>query len=478
MGGASLYPRFDTAQAGGVEPGLDFGFPGKILAAMSQASVVFCAGLWAAAGGLSGWGGVLAEPETDAGAGQWEALRAATFEEVWRTVNDSYYDPTFGGVDWGAVGERYRATLPGAADNEVLRKLLQSMLGELRQSHFSILPREMAVFAPEERGRVGAAGADVVYADGVVAVATVESDSAAQQAGLVPGDVVLQMGGVLLAPLEGWLERTEMPLARRSYYLTQWVAGRLQGPVGSTLGLQVRGADGQVREVAVTFAHHAGLWSEPVGNFPSMPIRVRSWCDPDGVAYLRFNFFARESMKEVRSLLSQVPADGGLVIDLRGNAGGLAAMAAGISGWLSDRPFQLGTMHLRQGHLGYSVFPQPGAFLGPVALLIDSTSLSTSEIMAAGLQEAGRARIFGAASPGAALPSLFKSLPTGDKLQYAVADLQTPAGKLIEGRGVTPDEPVGVSVADLAAGRDPVLDAALRWLRDRLAIAPSREPSP
>lgn len=108
--------------------------------------------------------------------------------------------------------------------------------------------------------------------------------------------------------------------------------------------------------------------------------------------------------------------------------------------------------------------PQPRAFLGPVAILIDSDSVSTSEIMAAGLQEAGRARIFGEPSPGAALPSVFKALPTGDLFQYAIADLQTPRGILIEGHGVIPDQIVARTRTDLAAGRDPVLSAARRWL--------------
>jgi carboxyl-terminal processing protease len=95
--------------------------------------------------------------------------------------------------------------------------------------------------------------------------------------------------------------------------------------------------------------------------------------------------------------------------------------------------------------------------------------------MAAGLQEAGRARVFGENSPGAALPSLFKALPTGDLLQYAVADLETPRGVLIEGRGVRPDESVGRTVADLAAGRDPVLAAAEAWL-DSKRRQPTRPP--
>jgi carboxyl-terminal processing protease len=154
----------------------------------------------------------------------------------------------------------------------------------------------------------------------------------------------------------------------------------------------------------------------------------------------------------------------GLIIDLRGNPGGITLMAPGIFGRLSAKEVSLGTMHRRYGSEEFTAYPQRGAFLGPVAVLVDSASASTSEILAAGLQETGRARIFGEATAGAALPSMFRNLPTGDMLQYAVADIKTPHGMLIEGNGVTPDELVVVRRADCAAGRDPVREAAEHWL--------------
>ena len=379
-------------------------------------------------------------------------------------MDESYFDATFGGVDWRAMGEKYRIQLPTVGYNQALRILLQRMIGELRVTHFSILPREMSVFTPEERSRVGTVGLEVAFIEGRVAITHVEPGSAAQSAGLKPGDVILQLGELELASLAAWLEQSGVSPARRGFNLAQLAGARLRGPAGTQATLVIRDPQGAERRLDMTLAERAGEWSEPMGNFPSTPIAVSTHCGADGLAYLRFNVFARNVMKDVRALLRTVPAGGGLVIDLRGNTGGIAVMASGISGWLSDRQFQLGTMQLRQGHLGFTVSPQTGAFLGPVAVLIDCSSASTSEIMAAGLQESGRARIFGENSPGAALPSLFKALPTGDMLQHAIADMQTPRGVLIEGRGVIPDEMVHRTVADLAAGRDTVLAAARHWL--------------
>lgn len=433
------------------------------------------AGMAAVAAGL-GWAGMAAE--TEAPGPPWAAIREQTFQTVWQTVNDSYFDATFGGVDWAAVGEKYRVKLPDAGDNEALRGLLQGMLGELRRSHFSIMPREMSVFTPEERSRVGTVGVEVAYTEGAVAISELAAESVARSAGLSPGDVIVKIGDQDLAALQAWLEQSDLSPARRGLYLAQLVGSSLRGPVGTSIRVEVRDSRGVGRECTLTFGDHVGEWSEPMGNFPSTPIFVRSHCGADGLAYLHFNVFARLAMKDIRALLRQVPADGGLVIDLRGNLGGIAVMASGISGWLSDRQFQLGTMQLRQGHIGFTVSPQTGAFLGPVAMLIDSNSASTSEIMAAGLQEAGRVRVFGESSPGSALPSVFKALPTGDLLQHAIADMQTPKGVLIEGRGVTPDETVRRTVADLANGRDPVREAAERWLNAERRKAAASPPAP
>ena len=70
----------------------------------------------------------------------------------------------------------------------------------------------------------------------------------------------------------------------------------------------------------------------------------------------------------------------------------------------------------------------------------------------------------GERTAGAALPSLFRALPTGDLLQYAIADVRTPKGTMIEGVGVEPDDVVARTIADLVAGRDTVVEAATAWL--------------
>jgi carboxyl-terminal processing protease len=90
--------------------------------------------------------------------------------------------------------------------------------------------------------------------------------------------------------------------------------------------------------------------------------------------------------------------------------------------------------------------------------------MSTSEIFAAGLQGVGRARVFGEVTGGQALPALMVRMPNRDVLMYAFADFVAPDGTRVEGRGVIPDVAVPLTRADLLAGRDAPLEAAIRWI--------------
>ena len=144
----------------------------------------------------------------------------------------------------------------------------------------------------------------------------------------------------------------------------------------------------------------------------------------------------------------------------------------GMAGHLMEEKASLGVMKTRTTKLEFRANPRltnakgerVKPFGGPVAILQDPMSMSTSEIFAQGLQTLGRARVFGEVSGGAALPSQLTRLPNQDVLQHAFADFVDPEGTRLEGRGVVPDELIPLSRGDLLAGRDEPQNAALRWI--------------
>ena len=111
-----------------------------------------------------------------------------------------------------------------------------------------------------------------------------------------------------------------------------------------------------------------------------------------------------------------------------------------------------------------------------VAVLVDRASRSAAELTPAALQEAGRAIVIGEQTAGAVLISQESGLPDGGRLTLSRADFVTRCGVRLEKRGVTPDVSAVTSFADLRAGRDPALDAAVAALQppERAAAALSQ----
>jgi carboxyl-terminal processing protease len=94
---------------------------------------------------------------------------------------------------------------------------------------------------------------------------------------------------------------------------------------------------------------------------------------------------------------------------------------------------------------------------------VDGSSASTTEILAQGLKDLGRARIFGTRTAGAALPSELIELPDGDRFQYPEANYESFRGRVLEANGVEPDVVVAPTIAALLAGHDLALESAISW---------------
>jgi carboxyl-terminal processing protease len=102
---------------------------------------------------------------------------------------------------------------------------------------------------------------------------------------------------------------------------------------------------------------------------------------------------------------------------------------------------------------------------------MDENSASAAELMAAALQEHGRATLVGARTSGAVEASVLVELSDGSALSVTILRLASGQGRRLEGVGVSPDVPVGVTVADLDQGRDPQLQRAILLLRQRVGMA-------
>lgn len=411
-----------------------------------------------------------------------------SFETAWSAVDRGDADPSHGGVDWNAIHDRFAPRAEACTTRESLRQVISEMLSTLGRSHFGVIPHSESgrlAEGEESANRDGTFGLDLRPIESDVIVTAVRPDSPAAHIGVQRGWSVARVGEQ--PPLEapagdtGTLARYARNAATRALD---------HGAPGSSQAWVFLDPAGAPHAVSMTREPAAGQRTR-LGVLPEFSVecsdRVLSPEQLEAlgvprdlrIGVIAFNVWMPVLAQDLDAAVDRLRTCDGVVIDLRGNPGGVAAMAMGFAGHFHDAPDSLGTMRTRDTTLEFRINPRRSTadgrevkpFAGPLAILVDPLSASTSEIFAGGLRALDRARVFGRTSAGAALPAQMRRLPSGDAVMFAFGDFTLPDGRSLEGVGVQPDEPSGMDVAAWREGCDPDLRAAARWisrsLRDR-----------
>jgi carboxyl-terminal processing protease len=396
-----------------------------------------------------------------------------SFEVVWRTVRDRHPDPKLNGLNWQAIHDSTKPVIENAQSMPEVRRTLSAMLAKLAASHYSIIPGDLykeidQTPSDKQAGRNSDDGnpgiVPMIIGDKAV-VGRVEPDSPAALAGLRPGMVLDAINGAKLTPSLRLLDNLKDQESQR--IVEQSVSNKLNGPADQAVAVDVIDAQGNAKHLEFQRGAPKGTLVR-FGNMPEMRLFFDSRTLPDGAGYIHFNEFLDPAsiMPKFEAAMKSFHNAPGVIVDIRGNPGGIGIMAMGIAGFFIDKEGQrLGEMKMRDATLKFVIFPRPETYAGPLAVLVDEGSASTSEILAGGLQDLKRARIFGTRTAGAALPSDIIRLPNGDGFQYAQASYTSESGKVLEGQGVTPDVVVTPTREALLAGRDVVVEAADEWIR-------------
>ena len=398
-----------------------------------------------------------------------QALNIDSFDMVWTTIRDQHYDPELLGLDWEAIGERYRPRVEEAATVDDVRIALTEMIGELGQSHFNILPGE--IFRDidgtgEVQFMAGTVGLEVRGVEGRSLVVAVADGSPAALAGIRTGWEIDSVNGRKVQPM---LDRVTEEFQDHTYlalYQAAVVQRYLDGDVGDRVTVVVMNAENTPIELQLTMEPKPG-WRSQAGNLPPFYLEFDARLLDGNIGYITFSNFMDplRLMPAFNEALESFMGADGLVIDIRGNGGGMAPIAMGMAGGLVPGKEQyLGTLMMRNMKLKTIVYPRPRTYAGPVAVLIDGLSASCSELFSGGLKDLGRARLFGTTTAGAVLMSTVQELPNGDALQYAFADYVSRGGQTLEGVGVIPHETVRHTRAALLDGEDLPLLEATAWI--------------
>jgi len=392
------------------------------------------------------------------------------FEIVWRTVNQKHFDPTFGGVDWKAVHDRYKPLISAVTSEREFYILINKMLFQLNVSHLGVAPPgvvqrlEPIVFAE------GSIGLDVRWCCGDAIITQVTPGSPAHIAGLRPSFLLKTIDGMPVETIaEERLSLLEPPYNKRAS-ITNEILGRIYGPAGTHVTIVY--LDDRQKNLQRTITRKMRDGKAHLADiFPISFVQFETKRLENGIGYIRFNCFHPILSQKLMTAIRSMHDAAGMIIDLRGNPGGSPMVGKVLAEQLVETRRLFYKMHFRCKTVDIYLEPGAAVYNGPVAILIDVTTKSASELFAVALQAIGRGKIVGERSAGATLAADGMKLPNGALFLYPVFQTTPANGKKTEGIGVEPDIPAKLDYAALLNGRDSQLEAAIYYLTKRQRVS-------
>ncbi len=320
---------------------------------------------------------------------------AIFFASVAKHVQENYVEPT--------------------SYNKLLEGALNGMLSSLDPHSGYFTPAKYQELKSQTQGEFGGLGIEVTMEDGFIKVVSPMEDTPAYQAGLQPGDLIIRIEG---EPVYG------MTLFN--------AVEKLQGKPGTSVTFTIRRNNATDTDVTITRA-----------IIHVHPVKVKIEGDIGVIRILTFNEdTTQEVIKAVHEIKDQIGDKlQGVVLDLRNNAGGLFNQAISVSNLFLDGGRIVAIKSRNDGVQAQNVEANPQDMLKglPMAVLINSGSASSSEIVAGALQDQKRAIIVGTRSFGKGSVQTVIPLSNGGAIKLTTALYYTPNGRSIQKTGIEPD---------------------------------------
>jgi carboxyl-terminal processing protease len=260
-------------------------------------------------------------------------------------------------------------------------------------------------------GELGGIGAQVGVRDGKLMVIAPIADSPAEKAGIRAGDIIVAVDG------EATLEMSHAEAILK-----------IRGPKGTKVTLLIL-HQGETEPVEIEITRYT--IKVPTVHFEMV----------EGVAYIGISYFSERTAEEMLDVMTDLGREEatGIVLDLRGNPGGLLDTVTGVASFFLEEGVVVKVKDARGEVKEYPVKPTGQVTDLPMVVLVDAFSASGSEVLAGALQDYDRATVAGNVTFGKGSVNRFYQLQDGSGLYVTVARWLTPLGRPIEGEGLTPD---------------------------------------
>jgi len=342
---------------------------------------------------------------------------------------------------FGEVFDRIRSEYVDAPDErELIRAAIQGMLTSLDPHSSYLSPESYTEMEQSNRGQFGGLGIEVTMEEGVVKVVSPIDDTPAARAGILPDDLIVEIGGeeVLGMTLD---EAVEL----------------MRGEIGTEVDIVVQ-REGAPDPLEFTLARQI------------VPVRAVRWSMEGDIGVLRLSRFSEQAYIGIKNAIDDIyeERDGvapkGLILDLRNNPGGLVDQSVMVA----DAFLERGGVLLTRGRQAsessrYDAAPDELDKLiadVPVVVLINGGSASAAEIVAGALQDQKRATLVGTRSYGKGSVQSIIALGQNGAMRLTTARYYTPNNRSIQAAGIQPDILVTQEVPPELQGRDEIIGEA------------------
>ena len=359
------------------------------------------------------------------------------FLNSWSIIKSNYYNKDLNNQNWAKWKKRYLYQIKNQEDAYVA---INTMLASLDDPYSKFMSeKEFQEQNSAINSKLYGIGINIASISGKIYIINVLPQAPAYNAGVQIGDIILKVN--------------ETDVKGQTIYD---VARLIRGNVGDYINLQLLRGNQQLNKVV---------------KREEIKVKAVEYKKlPNDIGYIRISsFIGADTPKEFIVALNRIIDSKALILDLRGNSGGLFQNAVLISNLFLKKGTIVQVIARNGKKNVYSAQDDGCIYDNPIVVLIDESCASAGEIFSSALQENNRATLIGTKTYGKGLVQKIYSMPNKSGMNLTIAKYLTPLGKDINERGIKPDYTVNFSHRDFLNNFDTQLNFAQNFLAKELA---------